>query len=93
MRVGVYSGELWGGMRIGHMSDSPHLLQQLKDNNVKMVETPRIKITVKDSYVQSKVDSKRLKEELPDVYAKYLKESRVAESLTIKMKGEQKDAQ
>ena len=69
------------------------LLQQMKDNNVKMVETPRIKITVKDSYVQSKVDSKRLKEELPDVYAKYLKESRVAESLTIKMKGEQKDAQ
>lgn len=69
------------------------LLQQMKDNNIKTLETPRMKITVKDSYVQKKVDSTRLKEELPDVYAKYLKETRVAESVVITMKGEQKDAQ
>ena len=67
------------------------LLRQMKDNNVKSLETPRMKIAVKDSYVQRKVDSKRLKEELPDVYAKYIKESRVAESITITMKGEQKE--
>lgn len=69
------------------------LLQQMKDNNIKSLETPRMKITVKDSYVQKKVDSTRLKEEMPDVYAKYLKETRVAESVVITMKGEQKDAQ
>ena len=69
------------------------LLQQMKDNSIKTLETPRMKITVKDSYVQKKVDSTRLKEELPDVYAKYLKETRVAESVVITMKGEQKDAQ
>ena len=67
------------------------LLQQMRDNNVKSLETPRMKIAVKDSYVTRKVDSKRLKEELPDIYAKYIKESRVAESLTITMKGEQKE--
>ena len=69
------------------------LLEQMKDNNIKSLETPRMKIAVKDSYVQKKVDSTRLKEELPDVYAKYLKETRVAESVVITMKGEQKDAQ
>ena len=69
------------------------LLQQMKDNSIKTLETPRMKITVKDSYVQKKVDSTRLKEEMPDVYAKYLKETRVAESVVITMKGEQKDAQ
>lgn len=69
------------------------LLQQMKDNSIKTLETPRMKITVKDSYIQKKVDSTRLKEELPDVYAKYLKETRVAESVVITMKGEQKDAQ
>lgn len=69
------------------------LLQQMRDNSIKTLETPRMKITVKDSYVQKKVDSARLKEELPDVYAKYLKETRVAESVVITMKGEQEDAQ
>lgn len=69
------------------------LLQQMKDNNVKSLETPRMKITIKDSYIQKKVDSNKLKEELPDVYAKYLKETRVSESVLIKMKGEQEDAQ
>ena len=67
------------------------LLQQMRDNNVKTVETPRMRIAVKDAYVQRKVDSKRLKEEMPDVYAKYLKETKVAESITIIMKGEQKE--
>ena len=69
------------------------LLQQMKDNSIKTLETPRMKITVKDAYVKKSVDSTRLKEEMPDVYAKYLKETRVAESLTITMKGEQEDAQ
>lgn len=68
------------------------LLQQMKDNNVKVVETPRIKITVKDAYTSKSVDATKLKEELPDVYAKYLKEKRVGETLLITTKGEQ-DAQ
>lgn len=68
------------------------LLQQMKDNGIKTLETPKMKITVKDSYIQKKVDSKKLKEELPDVYAKYLKETRVGETLLITTKGEQ-DAQ
>ena len=67
------------------------LLQQMKDNGIKTLETPRMKIAVKDPYVQRKVDSAKLKEEMPDVYAKYLKESRVAESVVITMKGEQKE--
>lgn len=69
------------------------ILQQMKDNNVKSLETPRMKITIVDAYVKKSVESKRLKEELPDVYARYSKETRVAESVKITMKGEQKDAQ
>ena len=69
------------------------ILQQMKDNSIKFLETPRMRITVKDAYVKKAVDSNKLKEELPDVYARYLKESRVAESVVITMKGEQKDAQ
>lgn len=69
------------------------LLQQMKDNIIKTLETPRMKITVKDAYVKKSVDSKRLKEEMPEIYARYAKETHVAESLTITMKGEQKDAQ
>lgn len=69
------------------------ILQQMKDNSIKTLETPRMKITVKDAYVKKSVDSKRLKEELPDVYAKYIKETQVAESVVITMKGEQEDAQ
>ena len=69
------------------------LLQQMKDNNVKSLETPRMKITVKDAYVKKSVESKRLKEEMPEIYAKYLKETKVAESIVITMKGEQEDAQ
>ena len=69
------------------------LLQQMKDNNVKVVETSKIKITVKDAYTSKSVDATKLKAELPDVYAKYLKEKRVGETLLITTKGEQKDAQ
>lgn len=69
------------------------ILRQMKDNNVKSFETPRMKITVKDAYVKKTVEAKRLKEEMPEVYAKYAKESNVGESLIITMKGEQKDAQ
>lgn len=69
------------------------LLQQMIDNNVKVVETPRIKIVVKDAYTSKSVDTTKLKAELPDVYAKYLKEKRVGETLLITMKGEQEDAQ
>ena len=65
----------------------------MRDNAIKTLETPRMKITVKDAYAKKSVDSARLKEEMPDVYAKYLKETRVAESVVITMKGEQKDAQ
>ena len=69
------------------------ILQQMKDNNVKSLETPRMKITIVDSYMKATVEAKRLKEEMPNVYARYAKESRVAESVKITMKGEQKDAQ
>ena len=69
------------------------LLQQMKDNGIKTLETPRMKITVKDAYMKKSVESKRLKEEMPEIYAKYLKETKVAESIVITMKGEQEDAQ
>jgi len=69
------------------------LLKAMLDNGVKSLETPRMKITVREAYSSKSIDSKKLEEEMPEVYDKYLKEKRVGEGLTITMKGEQEDAQ
>ena len=39
--------------------------------------------SIKDSYTRSSLDSKKLKEDYPDIYNAYLKESTVASSISL----------
>lgn len=55
-------------------------------NGLKSFESDQLKITVKSAYVRDGIDTKKLKEELPDVYKKYYKPTNVSESLLIKIK-------
>lgn len=55
-------------------------------NGLKSFESDQLKITVKSAYVRDGIDTKKLKEEMPDVYKKYYKPTNVSESLTIKIK-------
>lgn len=58
----------------------------MKENNVKSFENDRLKITVKDAYNRTTVDSKKLQSEYPDIYDKVLKTSTVGATLLIKVK-------
>ena len=58
----------------------------MKENNVKSFENDRLKITVKDAYNRTAVDSKKLQSEYPDIYDKVLKTSTVGATLLIKVK-------
>lgn len=62
------------------------LLQIMQRRHIHRWETDALVLTVKEAYERKTVDSKRLQEELPDVYASYLKTSVVNESLGIKIK-------
>lgn len=62
------------------------LLALMQNNNLRVWETDKIKLTVSSASTRSIIDSKRLKEEQPEIYKAYQKESPVKASLTIKMK-------
>lgn len=62
------------------------LLGAMKKANINKYEGKGITLTVRAGYTRSSIDSARLKEEKPEIYGAYLKESKVKESLTIKLK-------
>ena len=63
------------------------ILNLMKSHNIKRWQpTENISFTVKDAYVQNSVDSKRLKEERPEIYKAYIKEKKYNESLLITIK-------
>ena len=57
--------------------------------NAKLDNTTFIdmKVSVKKGSTRKTVDSSRLKDEMPDVYDKYVKETKVKDSLSIKIGG------
>ncbi|MDD6581571.1 MAG: hypothetical protein PUF10_02690 [Bacteroidales bacterium] len=55
-------------------------------NGLKSFESDQLKITIKDGYVRDGIDTKRLKEEKPDVWEEYYKPTNVSGSITIKVK-------
>ena len=63
-----------------------YMLDEMKKRGVKTLETDNIKLTVKDAYKRTSIDTAALKKDLPEVAAKYSKESEVKESLIIKIK-------
>lgn len=62
------------------------LLALMLKNSVKNFETDRLKLSVRAESTRQTFDSKALKEERPTLYEKYLKETIVKPSLTIKIK-------
>lgn len=62
------------------------LLSIMKDNNIKFYYGQEINLTRKYESTRESIDSKKLKDEFPDVYEKCKKTSIVKESLTLKIK-------
>lgn len=62
------------------------LLDQMNKSNIKKWETENIIVTYIASSTRTTVDSKRLKEEMPEIFIKYQKESEIKPSLKIKIK-------
>lgn len=59
------------------------LLDKMEELGKTTVNIGRLVVTRKKPTTRSSIDSKKLKEELPDIYEEYLKTSSVAGSLSI----------
>lgn len=62
------------------------LLDMMMQNGVKKFEGDAITLTVKEAYTRSSIDTTKLKKEHPDIWEAYQKETKVKESLQIKIK-------
>lgn len=60
-------------------------LKEMKEKGILKVKDVTLSITYKDAYDKETVDTKRLKDEQPDIYDEYCKISEVKESLVIKV--------
>jgi len=60
------------------------ILNEMEEKGIKKFDNGQISITYIEPTTRVSVDSKKLKEELPDVYKKYSKESEVKASIKIK---------
>ena len=63
------------------------LLQAMEKYGVKKWDNEVMTISYVAPTTKSTVDSKKLKEELPDIFSKYIKTSNVKSSIRIKLKG------
>lgn len=63
------------------------LLKSMQDNDIYSVKLGNVTLTRKKSYTKTTIDSKRLKEEMPDIAKIYEKITEVDESLLIKIGG------
>lgn len=59
------------------------LLDLMKSNNIKKIETPEILISYVEPTSSLRLDSSSLKTDLPDIYSNYLKEVEVKEQVKI----------
>lgn len=62
------------------------LLEQMQKHNVKKWVSEHLELTRKAASTRTSVDSTKLKKNYPEIYAKVIKTSNVAESLTLKIK-------
>lgn len=58
----------------------------MEENGVLNYEDDYIKVIYKKPYTKTTVDSKKLKEELPDIYEEYSKTSNVSSSISVETK-------
>ena len=62
------------------------LVEGMQKYGIKSFETNDLKITFKDAYQKSGIDSKKLKADYPDVYQAVYKPSNVKASVTVSLK-------
>ena len=62
------------------------IINAMRENNIIKLDTPDLVITYVAPTKKETFDSKKLKEEKPDVYLEYLKISDVKDSIRIKVK-------
>ncbi len=62
------------------------LLRAMEKHNIKSIGTNNVTITYKDEYDRESLDSKRLREEQPDIYDEFVKFTTVKSSIAIKVK-------
>jgi hypothetical protein len=67
------------------------IVQAMKDNGVSKFENDKIVISYIAPSTRTSLDSKALKEECPDIYKKYEKQTQTNEQVRIKLKGEIKN--
>lgn len=63
-----------------------NLLKEMEENNVLKVDTEKLLISYVAPSTRETLDSKKLKEDLPDIYDLYVKFTDVKSSLRIKVK-------
>lgn len=59
------------------------LKDAMKQNNITKLDLGRLKVSYRNASTRTTVDSKKLKEELPDIYEEYSKTSNVSSSISI----------
>lgn len=59
------------------------LKEAMEKVGIEKFATDNLSATIRKATTRQSVDTKRLKEELPDIYEEYLKTSNVASSLTL----------
>lgn len=62
------------------------LLMVMEEQGILKIDVPELTITRKTATTRESIDTKALREELPDIYDTYCKISNVKGSLTIKIK-------
>ena len=60
------------------------LLEEMRDNEIKKIETPDVIISYIDESERETFDSKKFREDYPDMYDEYVKFSKVKASVRIK---------
>jgi predicted phage-related endonuclease len=59
------------------------LKEAMENNNVTKLEFGELKVSYRNASTRTSIDSKKLKEELPDIYDEYSKTSNVSSSISI----------
>lgn len=61
------------------------ILKAMQEENILTLETERLKITYVEPYPRESLDTKALKEELPDIYDEYCRITTTKPSIRIKV--------
>lgn len=62
-----------------------HLLEKMREHELTAIKTDQVSISIKKAYQRISLDSKKLKEQYPEIAKECEKVTEVAESLTIKI--------